>query len=154
MANQQQKKQALLGGTQAKKQVKRPANKQVAAQLQRQQQILKQQAAAQQTAANSPKKNVVNKLITLVVVLIIAIIFPKPQLISYEKLGMVATSVYWPGLPGLDPVLFDSALHPRPALDKGTLYLCIEKTNPDSCQKYNIVDRKGFFSAIGHLFSN
>lgn len=156
MANQQQKKQALLGATSAKKQIKRPANKKPSPQqLQRQQQLLRQQQLAQQAAqAEQPKKFNTKRWGTAAVLLIIAILFPKPQLITYEKLGMVAESVYWPGLPGLNPVLFDSNLHPRPALARNTLYLCVEENNPDSCQRYQIVAKKGFFAAMIKLISN
>lgn len=155
MTNPKQKKQALLGSVQAKKTIQQPANKRLSPQQQqllRQKQLMQQQAAA--AALGESKKPSLKKWITLVVILMLAVLFPKPQLIAYEKLGMVAESVYWPGLPGVDPILFDSNLHPRPALDRNTLYLCIDKNNPDSCQKYQIVAKNGFFAAIKKLFSD
>jgi hypothetical protein len=156
MANQKQKKQALLGSVQAKKGLQQPTNKRLTPQqLQMQQQLLKQrQLMQQQGLQDEPKKPSLKKWITLVVILVIAVLFPKPQLIAYEKLGMVAESVYWPGLPGIDPVLFDSNLHPRPALERNTLYLCIDKNNPDSCQKYQIVAKQGFVAAVKKLISD
>ncbi|CAM4254370.1 hypothetical protein BIW53_13725 [Pseudoalteromonas byunsanensis] len=91
------------------------------------------------------------KWIVLGVIMLIVLLFPKPKLITYEKLGLVSQSVYWGGLPGIDPVLFDSHLHPRPALDRDTLYLCADLNNPDSCQKYQIIEQNGFISALKKL---
>ncbi|MFC3033890.1 hypothetical protein ACFOEE_15330 [Pseudoalteromonas fenneropenaei] len=150
MANQQ-KKQALLGKVPAQQKSKRPVNKQQAQQLQRQMQIQRNKEMTARENTQPDKKLNVKRWSVGLIVLLVAIIFPKPQLISYEKLGLVAESVYWPGLPGVDPVLFDSNLHPRPALERNTLYLCVNKNDPDSCQKYNIVSKQGFFAALKKL---
>jgi hypothetical protein len=151
MSNQS-KKQSLLG--QSKPQQKKRQSNQKKNRLSPQQ----QRAALAQTQPtqikDSPKPKGIKRWVVLGIVALLFIIFPKPQLITYEKLGVVATSVYWSALPGLEPVIFDSALHPRPALDKNTLYLCINKLDPDTCQKYQIIKKEGFFSALKVLISN
>ncbi|RXF02216.1 hypothetical protein [Pseudoalteromonas sp. PS5] len=145
------KKQSLLGQVQpsTKKPIKRKVQnhrtspQQVAA-------LKAQQAAAlqnQQSSLNEEKPKRKAKWIILGVLLALFIVFPKPKLITYEKLGLVASSVYWPGLPGIDPVLFDSNLHPQPALERNTLYLCHDLKKPDTCQKYQIIKQEGFIAA-------
>ncbi|WP_046006686.1 hypothetical protein [Pseudoalteromonas rubra] len=147
---QKPKKQALLGQVDARSKKKQPRQKKrLSPQQQKalQQQQLQQQAqlaAAQQAQAKSGK----TRWIVAAVILLLVILFPKPKLITYEKIGLVAQSVYWPGLPGVDPVLFDSNLHIRPALERNTLYLCQDERDPDSCQKYQIIKQQGFISAL------
>lgn len=153
MSNQS-KKQSLLGQVQAqqKKRQSNQKNKRPTPQQQRAAMAQAQLAQAQQI--DTPKQKGMKRWITFAVIALIFIVFPKPQLITYEKLGVVATSVYWSGLPGLDPVIFDSTLHPRPALDKNTLYLCINKNDPDSCQRYQIIEKEGFIAALKKLLMN
>ncbi|MCF2907894.1 hypothetical protein L1285_06095 [Pseudoalteromonas sp. DL2-H2.2] len=147
---QKPKKQALLGQVDARSKKKQPRQKKrLSPQQQKalQQQQLQQQAqlaAAQQAQAKSGK----TRWIVAAVILLLVILFPKPKLITYEKIGLVAQSVYWPGLPGVDPVLFDSNLYIRPALERNMLYLCQDERDPDSCQKYQIIKQQGFISAL------
>ena len=150
MSNQS-KKQSLLG--QVNPQQKKRQSSQKKKRLSPQQQnVAMAQAQLAQTQLNNPRKQKgIKRWITLGTIALLIIVFPKPQLITYEKLGVVATSVYWSALPGLDPVIFDSSLHPRPALDRNTLYLCVDKQNPDTCQKYQIIKKEGFISAIKKL---
>ena len=148
MSNQS-KKQSLLGQIQPQKK-KRPSNQKKKRPSPQQQRAAK--AQAQQSVSEKPKG--IKRWIILSIIALIFIVFPKPQLITYEKVGVVATSVYWSALPGLDPVIFDSSLHPRPALDKNTLYLCMDKLDPDTCQKYQIIKKEGFFGALRALISN
>ncbi|OHU86768.1 MULTISPECIES: hypothetical protein [Pseudoalteromonas] len=112
-----------------------------------------EKSASESTTQNLPpsSRKSPTKWIVLGVIMLIALVFPKPKLITYEKLGLVSQSVYWGGLPGIDPVLFDSNLHPRPALERDTLYLCADLNNPDSCQKYQIIEQNGFISALKKL---
>ncbi|ALU42615.1 hypothetical protein [Pseudoalteromonas rubra] len=147
---QRPKKQALLNQVDARSKNKRPKQKKrLSPQQQRalQQQQLQQQAQLAAAQQEEAKPNKTRWIITAVVLLLM-IVFPKPKLITYEKLGLVAQSVYWPGLPGVDPVLFDSNLHIRPALEQNTLYLCQDERDPDSCQKYQIIEQQGFISAF------
>ncbi|MEQ2355631.1 hypothetical protein [Pseudoalteromonas piscicida] len=148
------KKQSLLGQVQSNQKKRtsttknrRPSPQQIAA-MKAQQTAQAQQA---QTATDNDRPKGKGKWIALAVIGILFVVLPKPQLITYEKLGLVASSVYWSGLPGIDPVLFDSNLHPKPALERNTLYLCHDLKNPDSCQKYQIVKQEGFIAAMMKL---
>ncbi|BBN80931.1 hypothetical protein PA25_09160 [Pseudoalteromonas sp. A25] len=142
-----QKKQALLGQVQGKHQARIKRAPQPS-------QVPLEQVAAQTATAIEQQpgsKKPLGKWITLAIITMLILIFPKPKLITYEKLGLVSQSVYWDGLPGIDPILFDSHLHPRPALERNTLYLCADQTNPDSCQRYQILEQAGFISALKKL---
>ena len=142
------KKQSLLGQTQPPKK-KRPSSS-------KNRRPSPQQAAAmraQQAAVESEKPKSKTKWLVAAVLAVVFILFPKPQLITYEKLGLVAESVYWPGLPGVSPMLFDSNLHAKSAMDRNTLYLCHDLQNPDSCQKYKVIKQQGFMAAMIKLVS-
>ncbi|PHI38135.1 hypothetical protein CBQ28_05785 [Pseudoalteromonas sp. GCY] len=148
------KKQSLLGQVQSNQKKRtsttksrRPSPQQIAA-MKAQQTAQAQQA---QTATDNDRPKGKNKWIALAVIGILFVVLPKPQLITYEKLGLVANSVYWPGLPGIDPVLFDSNLHPKPALERNTLYLCHDLKDPNTCQKYQIIKQEGFIAAMMKL---
>ncbi|QZO11887.1 hypothetical protein EXT48_04600 [Pseudoalteromonas sp. CO348] len=148
------KKQSLLGQVQSNQKKRtsttknrRPSPQQIAA-MKAQQTAQAQQA---QTATDNDRPKGKGKWIALAVIGILFVVLPKPQLITYEKLGLVASSIYWPGLPGIDPVLFDSNLHPKPALERNTLYLCHDLKNPDTCQKYQIIKQEGFIAAMMKL---
>ncbi|KZN45607.1 hypothetical protein [Pseudoalteromonas luteoviolacea] len=145
------KKQTLLNKSEFQKQQAAKKKKQrLSPQQKMRQQALQQQAAT----AEAPTKQGAKKLIFIGILAVIAILIPKPQLITYKKLGLVAQSVYWPGLPGLKPVLFDSVLQPIPALDRDTLYLCQDVSSPDTCQKYAIIKKEGFIAAMKNLILN
>ncbi|CAH9064766.1 hypothetical protein PSECIP111854_03532 [Pseudoalteromonas sp. CIP111854] len=105
------------------------------------------------TADNQPTadKKSNGKWLALAIFALLILIFPKPKLITYEKLGLVSQSVYWDGLPGINPVLFDSHLHPRPALERNTLYLCANLNDPNTCQRYKILEQSGVFFALKKL---
>ncbi|KJY94509.1 hypothetical protein [Pseudoalteromonas piscicida] len=148
------KKQSLLGQVQSNQKKRtsttknrRPSPQQIAA-MKAQQTAQAQQA---QTATDNDRPKGKSKWIALAVIGILFVVLPKPQLITYEKLGLVASSVYWSGIPGIDPVLFDSNLHPKPALERNTLYLCHDLKNPDTCQKYQIIKQEGFIAAMMKL---
>lgn len=150
------KKQSLLGQVQSNQKKRtnttknrRPSPQQIAA-MKAQQTAQAQQA---QTATDNDRPKGKGKWIALAAIGILFVVLPKPQLITYEKLGLVASSVYWPGLTGIDPVLFDSNLHPKPALERNTLYLCHDLKNPDTCQKYQIIKQEGFIAAMMELIS-
>ncbi|TMP46124.1 hypothetical protein CWB96_05585 [Pseudoalteromonas citrea] len=138
--SKQAKKQSLLGQTQGKRPNRRPTQK-------------KTNPTANNTATNSTpvveeKSSSKAKWLIMGILVIFIIAFPKPKLLTYEKLGLVAQSIYWPGLPGVDPVLLDSTLYPQPALDRNTLYLCADRADPKTCHKYQIIEQKGIFSVI------
>jgi len=101
------------------------------------------------TDENKPKSR---KLIISIIVIVLGfLITPKPQLITYQKLGLVTQSVYWPGLLGYGANLFDSSLQPRADLERNTIYLCQDLKQPATCQKYRITEKSGFFAAMKKL---
>ena len=150
------KKQALLGKTQIKQKKRSSNHKKNRAQTQQRPSSNVQSAQIKHSHNQAKAKNRKgNKLlITLIVLLVVLFLFPKPQLITYEKIGIVAKSIYWSGLPGIEPIIFDTKLHIRPALERDTLYLCMDKHIPDTCQKYKIVQKEGILSAIKFLISD
>ncbi|MBE0367266.1 hypothetical protein [Pseudoalteromonas aurantia] len=139
--SKQAKKQSLLGQTQRKQSTRKPAKKNKAP----------TPSAQTSIASDVPSSDVKSKKkiwVSLSLVALLIILFPKPQLITYEKLGLVAQSIYWSGLPGYDPVLLDSKLHPRSALHQNILYLCVDKNNPSTCQRYQVIEQKGVIPAL------
>ncbi|OCQ19967.1 hypothetical protein A7985_18915 [Pseudoalteromonas luteoviolacea] len=145
------KKQTLLNKSEFQKQQAAKKKKQRLSPQQKMRQQALQQQALQNAATEASPKPKAKKMIIIGILAVVAVLFPKPQLITYKKLGLVAQSVYWPGLPGVKPVLFDSILQPIPALDRDTLYLCQDVSNPDTCQKYAIIKKEGFIAAMKNL---
>jgi hypothetical protein len=83
------------------------------------------------------------------------IIAPKPQLLIYKKLDLVANSIYIPGWFGQPGFLLDS--DQRVVIDKplGLVYLCYKKEQPkEHCNRFNFIEQKGIFSALGHYKDN
>ncbi|MBD55267.1 hypothetical protein [uncultured Pseudoalteromonas sp.] len=139
------KKQSLLGKTPERK---KPT------QAKRQRPVNQQQARAQVAQQSIPEielKKSKTRWYTLAAVVLILLITPKPILITYEKLGMVSQSVFWPGIFGYGANLFDSTLSPRADLSRNVIYLCQDKRKPDTCQKYRVTDKSGFFAAMKKL---
>ncbi|TMO46774.1 MULTISPECIES: hypothetical protein [unclassified Pseudoalteromonas] len=139
------KKQSLLGKTPERK---KPT------QAKRQRPVNQQQARAQVAQQSIPEielKKSKARWYTLAAVVLILLITPKPILITYEKLGMVSQSVFWPGIFGYGANLFDSTLSPRADLSRNVIYLCQDKRKPDTCQKYRVTDKSGFFAAMKKL---
>ena len=139
------KKQSLLGKTPERK---KPT------QTKRQRPTRQQQAraqAAQQSAPEIELKKSKTRWYALAAVVLILLITPKPVLITYEKLGMVSQSVFWPGVFGYGANLFDSTLSPRADLSRNIIYLCQDKRKPDTCQKYRVKEQSGFFAAMKKL---
>ena len=92
-------------------------------------------------------------LYCLGIVFIALILIPKPQLLTYQKLSMVATSIYIPPVLG-GPSLLDSSLFVQSTPKDNTLYLCQDLSLASSCQKYHIIKKEGVFAVIMHLFSD
>lgn len=139
------KKQSLLGKTPERK---KPT------QAKRQRPVNQQQTRAQVAQQSIPEielKKSKARWYTLAAVVLILLITPKPILITYEKLGMVSQSVFWPGIFGYGANLFDSTLSPRADLSRNVIYLCQDKRKPDTCQKYRVTDKSGFFAAMKKL---
>ena len=140
------KKQSLLGKTPQKRKtpVKKPRN--------RPQTASQSSANPTSTPADQPVKSKKGLLITLAIIFAVAIIFPKPTLLTYKKLGMVSESIYWPGVFGKGAMLIDSNLHPQLDSKRKSLYLCSDLQKPQSCQKYQVIADNGLFAAIGSYF--
>ncbi|BED89812.1 MULTISPECIES: hypothetical protein [unclassified Pseudoalteromonas] len=137
------KKQSLLGKTPQKRKapVKKPRNRpQTAPQP--------STKPTTSTPAELPVKSKKWLLITLAVIFAVAIIFPKPTLLTYKKLGLVSESIYWPGVFGHGRTLLDSNLHPQLDEKRNALYLCADLKAPQSCQKYQLIKNNGFFAAL------
>ncbi|MDB2356059.1 hypothetical protein N9V89_02390 [Pseudoalteromonas sp.] len=140
------KKQSLLGKTpQRNKTQKSSAKKTTAATAQSTANTANNESADE----NKPKSR--KLIITLIVIVLGFLITPKPQLITYQKLGLVTQSVYWPGLFGYGANLFDSSLQPRADLERNTIYLCQDLKQPATCQKYRVTEKSGFFAAMKKL---
>lgn len=138
------KKQSLLGKTPQKRKnpVKKPRNR--------------SQATPPSSANTAPivkanaSKSKKGLLICLAVIFLVIIIFPKPTLLTYKKLGLVSESIYWPGIFGYGRTLLDSNLHPQLDEKRNALYLCMDKKAPQSCQKYQLIKNNGFFAAVAN----
>ncbi|MFT4925416.1 MAG: hypothetical protein ACI8WB_001509 [Phenylobacterium sp.] len=79
------------------------------------------------------------------------IVVPKPQLIIYKKLSLVAQSVYLPGWFGAPGKFLDS--NQRVIINKslGLVYLCFSIEQPkEKCNRFQFLEQKGLFSAISH----
>ncbi|KPH94564.1 hypothetical protein AMS58_11225 [Pseudoalteromonas porphyrae] len=142
-----QKKQSLLGKTPQRRKPTTASKKKGTSQLPSSIQSVDEQ----QITIGANNKKTKAKLIITGVILLIAVSVPKPQLITYEKLGLVTQSVYWPGMFGYGATLFDSSLQPQADLTRNSLYLCRNMKQPDSCQKYRITENAGFFAALKKL---
>ncbi|MFY8325471.1 hypothetical protein [Pseudoalteromonas sp. ZZD1] len=142
------KKQSLLGKAPQRKKTQPSTNKRNAA-INTTNTTIENSNSTNTTTQSKPKSRVL--IITLVILLLIFLITPKPQLITYQKLGLVTQSVYWPGLFGYGANLFDSSLKPRADLERNTLYLCQNLKQPATCQKYRVTETKGFFAAMSKL---
>lgn len=139
--SKQTKKQSLLGQAQTKRPNKRTAKRNKPAQN------VPQQTTTINVQQQPEIKRGKIKWIILALLLLLFIIFPKPKLLIYQKLGLVAESIYWDGLPGIEPLLLDSKLHPRSSLEQDILYLCTNKNDPKTCQRYHIIEQRGIISA-------
>ncbi|KTF16302.1 hypothetical protein [Pseudoalteromonas sp. H105] len=140
------KKQSLLGKTPQRKKTTQSSTKKTAP-------VSAHNVAGTGSDINAqdtkPKSRTL--IITLVVLVLGFLITPKPQLITYQKLGLVTQSVYWPGIFGYGANLFDSSLQPRADLERNTIYLCQDLTQPATCQKYRVTEKSGFFAAMKKL---
>lgn len=151
MANQPKKTQ-LLDRTPAKPKPKqKPKKKQPAQQVQPPSQSHRKNAAVKK------KSGIVKKLMMAIVGLSIlaVIIAPKPQLLSYKKLGLVANSIYMPGWFGQPGTFLDS--QQRVVIDKqlGLVYLCYGDVEPkENCNRYQFIEQQGMFAALSHYQSN
>ncbi|WP_372766889.1 hypothetical protein [Pseudoalteromonas sp.] len=147
------KRQSLMGDSKNKKKVKQRATQQVTAQRQTST-VANQQATSQSYAKTKASKSKKVVWITIAFVAFAALIIPKPQMISYQKLNVVGTSIYWPGFLGLPATILDSDLTLAGDIEQGKIYLCDNINQNVGCHKYQIVKQEGFISVISHLISD
>jgi hypothetical protein len=126
-------------------------------QLQREAQVAKAaQLAKKNKAAAKKKGGIVKTLMNIIFGLIIlaVIIVPKPQLLIYKKLNLVASSIYIPGFFGGPGRLLDS---PQAVLideAMGVVYLCFGQIDDKTqCNNFQFIEQKGMFSALGHYLA-
>mgnify|MGYP004701307373 CR=1 FL=1 len=82
----------------------------------------------------------------------IALIFiPKPELLRYQKLNTVATSIYWPGLYGVGEGLWDSELAVYIDRPRQELHLCFQHEQNEQCARYTILEQGGMGAVLMHL---
>jgi len=74
---------------------------------------------------------------------LIYFISPKPQLLTYEKMGMINKSIYWPGFYKFKPFILDSNLRANANIQANNLFLCHENITTLPCQKYKIINIEG-----------
>lgn len=139
---------------------KKLRQKQQRSAIERQQALIKQKMAELQTdievdepsepTRSAKKSNLKYAFIALL--LIALVIFPYPKVIIYEKLGVVAQSVYIPSRFGSAELFLDT--HYQVELDKDHrwLYLC-DRQSKKHCNRYDIVEIKGVFPAIKLLLT-
>lgn len=145
------KRQSLMGDSASKKKVKQRATKKQPAQSPSQAEI---QAAQKQVAAKVEAKPKKGLWLSLVFIALAILIIPKPQLISYQKLNVVGTSIYWPGFLGLPATIFDSDLTLAGEIEQGKIFLCDNINQNVGCHKYQVVKQEGFISVILSFFSD
>ncbi|RZF80683.1 hypothetical protein CWC05_07110 [Pseudoalteromonas ruthenica] len=146
------KKHSLLKQAATPKRIKRPpSSADNASQHQAQQDEPSRQGAPQRTKPKGKLGQII--LFTLLALLAIFMLMPKPQLITYQKLGLVASSIYVPTLLG-GPTLVDSELYLQSIDANKAMYLCRDRTQADTCHRYEIIKQEGFFAVLVHLFSS
>lgn len=119
----------------------------------------KQTQAAAKTASRIAKKknHTGRKILTLffLLSLLAMLIVPKPQLISYKKLNLVAHSIYLPGWFGRPGKFIDSSQRVIINKSLGLLYLCFPETLPrEKCNRYQFIEQKGVIPAIKHYLGS
>ena len=120
---------------------------------------------ASRSKAQPKKKSGVFKrlmLTFLVLVLVGLVIVPKPQLIVYKKLNLVARSVYLPGWFGTPGQFIDSSQ--RVIINKSLelVYLCYaepqakkqSEQQKEQCYRYQFIEQQGLIAAINHYVDN
>ena len=148
------KRQSLMGDSASKKKVKQRATNSQTKQAQSARSTLQQTTQKQVELTHTKNKKKSALWLTLALVTLIALFFPKPQLISYQKLNVVGTSIYWPGFFDVPATLFDSELTLAGNIEEGKIFLCDHSNQNVGCQKYQIVKQEGFISVLNKLISD
>lgn len=111
-------------------------------------------SVAKKVEVVEPKKSKKGLWITLGVLAVIALITPKPRLITYEAKGHVTQSIYWPGFLFIEGKLFDSTLSVDEQQDGRVLYICDKQNQTIGCQKFKLVQEHNMIETISYYFSH
>ncbi len=156
----QRKGQQLLGKMpEVKKPKASPKKKQQ--QQQEQNHQLQREAQATERARKSKtsakkKSGIIKKLMNTIfgLIFLAIIIVPKPQLLIYKKLDLVANSIYIPGLFGGPGKLLDSPQTVIIDEAMAVVYLCFGQIDDKTqCNNFQFIEQKGMFSALGHYLA-
>jgi len=83
---------------------------------------------------------------------LIYFIAPKPQLLTYEKMGITNQSIYWPGFYKFESFILDSNLKANANIQANNLFLCHKNIITLPCQKYRITDVQGPLAVMVFLY--
>jgi hypothetical protein len=92
----------------------------------------------------------VGKMLSYLLLLLVMalILLPKPELLRYQKLHTVATSIYWPGLYGVGEGLVDSDLAVYIDRSRQELNLCYQHEQTQQCTRYQILQQGGLVDVL------
>lgn len=151
----QEQKQKLLDREAYRQQLNKSKQR---ASIERQQAVLNQkmaeleQAEANHSTSSVKKSKSHTKILLSILILLILALLPYPKVIVYEKLGVVAQSIYVPSRFGSPSGLLDSHSEVRLDNELRWLYLCDTFSGEKTCNRYDIVETQGFFSAVTLYF--
>lgn len=93
-------------------------------------------------------------IISVVGAVCVAIVAPKPKVVSYRKSGIISESVYWSDWFFADGKFSDAQSAPF-ALneDRGFFYVCLDVESQQNCQRYDIVETKGVFESLSYIMN-
>ncbi len=84
----------------------------------------------------------------LLLLLLTLILLPKPELLRYQKLNTVTTSIYWPGVYGVGEGLVDSDLTVYIDRARQELNLCYQHEQAQQCSRYQILQQGGLVDVL------
>lgn len=153
----QQKKQKLLDKEAYQKQLKQKQRQQQQNKIGNQQQAIQKQLAALQAkeaaeaAAKNPKKKSLVWVYLLGILLVAFLVTPKPSIVVYRNLHLIAESIYIPSYFGTQAKLLDSAGDIQIDDDNLWLYICNTYAKEKQCQRFDIIEQKGWIDVIKKL---
>jgi hypothetical protein len=111
----------------------------------------------QRTKIAKKKSGLAKKLLMgfVGIILVAMIIVPKPHVLVYKKLNLVAQSIYIPGWFGQPGHFLDSPQ--RVIVDKqlALVYLCFSKTQPkEQCNRYQFIEQKGLIDTFNYYLKH
>lgn len=104
---------------------------------------------------NEAKKTNTKSIKFLAFIVFLSLIYfisPKPQLLTYEKVGIINKSIYWPGFYNFKPFILDSNLKANANIRANHLFLCHQTITTLPCQKYRIINTEGTIAVAMFLY--